>query len=178
MQVPAESAHTFPSAPPRFRQVCPSAERHWASPVHGVQLQGEHRPWEQIWPLPVPQSALVLHERHLGCESPPRPPAALMRAVAPMVTESPRSRTLPPAPPPPESLPSAQPRAPSARMVPLTVSEPVWAALAATRTRRPPPAPPASATVPFAGVKPSPSRQPLSPPAAPNSMAQGECWKD
>ena len=99
------------------------------------------------------------------------PPDAVTTAVAPMITWSPTTKIEPPAPPPPESLLLAQPRLPSALRVPLMVSVPVWLALTAASTIRPPPLPPVVGLTP----KPSPSRQPLSPPDAPNSISQSEC---
>jgi hypothetical protein len=75
----AASAHTLPKSPPRFLQVWPSSALHCELAVQGEQLHGLQRPIEQVWPRP--QSPLTLHGRHLGCESPPRPPCALTRAV-------------------------------------------------------------------------------------------------
>jgi hypothetical protein len=133
---------------------------HWAFEVHGVQLQGPQRPAWQV--CPSSHSVLEVQGRHLGCESPPRPPEAETRAVGPISTRSPTSKMVPPAPPPAESLPLEQPLRPLALMTPSTWSRPSCAAVAAKSTTRPPPKPARRS-----GSKPS--RQPLSPPAAPSS---------
>jgi hypothetical protein len=80
-----------------------------------------------------------------------------------MVTRSPTISTVPPAPPPAESLPEEQPRKPSALTLPAMITSPSSVALAANSTMRPPPLPARSAAS-------KPSRQPLSPPADPNSL--------
>ena len=165
-----------PASPLQIWQVPPSAPE-TSKTALDASVAGAPESTEMMPPPPPPpQSSQVppgfwaqLGQLEPGClalVSPPRAPAALISAVAPTVTSSPTSSSEPPAPPPPESLPSPQPRLPvgADRAV-----DRQRAALGGVDRRQHDAAAPGARR--RGSSQPSPSRQPLSPPAAPNSTS-------